>query len=168
MTKTFLALFTFIILAFGTIAQAQDLSLPHAGNAYSASLDESAQLANKALPLIAAITGVNNQAAKLGKTPKTYLSAKDFKIYRDKQVELNQLFAMQKTENALTKDILTLDKLYQAVMFYHNARSKYVQNRGTEKGFEKWFKAQKMNQEMKNTMELLSKIRLQIQRTPIQ
>lgn len=168
MSKIYLILFASFIFLYPGSAAAESLAISQAGTVYTQSLKNSAELANKALPLIAAINSVDNQAAKLGTTAQNYLSAQDFKIYRTKQSELHQLFAMQNTETSLTKDLQTLNKLYEATLLYHRTRAEYVRRRGTGNGYDKWLSTQKMDTEMKNALELLAKIRQQIERTPIQ
>lgn len=168
MSRLYLVSIALMFIVYSTAASAENLAISQAGTVYTQSLKNSVELANKALPLIAAINSVDNQAAKLGTTAQNYLSPQEFKIYRKKQAELHQLFAMQNTETSLTKDLQTLNKLYEATLLYHRTRAEYVRRRGTGNGYDKWLSSQKTDEEMKNALELLAKIRQQIKRTPIQ
>lgn len=168
MSRLYLVPFALLFILYSTAAFAENLAMTQAEGVYTQSLKNSAELANKALPLIGAINSVDNQAAKVGTTAQGYLSAKDFKIYRAKQAELHQLFAMQNTETSLTRDLQTLNKLYEATLLYHRTRAEYVRRRGTGNGYDSWLSKQKMDAEMKNALELLAKIRQQTERTPIQ
>lgn len=168
MSRVFLVIFVLFVLTL-TQAIAEELALSNAGAIYSSSLVKSSKLANKALPLIAEINNVDTQVAKLGTTPQSYLSEKDFLLYRKKQAELHQLFALQNTESALTNDLLVLNKLYEAALLYHSVQAEFVRRRGTGNGFAAWLKTQDtVDKKMRSALDLLVKVRLQVKKTPIQ
>lgn len=136
MSKFSLALLTCLLLSFPALAGAEGMALDEASGQYGAALKRSASLANKALPLIQEIDRVNEAASKVGQTPKEYLDEKDFQKYDAARSELHQLYSLQAYENAFTRDIAVLNKLYETALMLHGIRAQYVIESGTAAGFE--------------------------------
>lgn len=143
------------IFSVAHTAAAEEFSVTEAGAEYMASTNRSAKLANKALPLIADIDAINSQAQKNGLTPKNYLSSTDFQKFKKTQGELHQLFALQNIESSLSKDLLTVERLYRGLMFYRKMQIQYAIKNGTSNGFDQWFEKQKLSPEMAANIKLL-------------
>lgn len=160
MSRKILAILTLVVLlALTVMAHAEEqFSMHEAASEYKASLNRSAKLANKALPLIAEIDSINTQTAKLGMTPKDYLSPGDYKKFQKLQAELHQLFALQNVENSLTRDLMTLERLYAATMLYHRTRAEYAIKRGTGNGFDDWLGKQEIDSRTEFHLKLLNYI----------
>lgn len=137
MSRFSLAAFAMIFLSFAATAQAKEMALDSAPGQYAAALERSAQLANKALPLIQGIDKVNEAAEKAGTSPKQYLDPKEYKEYDKARSELHKLYSLQAFENSFTRDIAVLNKLYETSLKLHGMRAQYVIETGTAAGFDK-------------------------------
>lgn len=136
MSKLFLAFSACLILAFPAQADASEMALDKASGQYAAALKRSARLANKALPLIQEIDRINEAASKVGQSPKDYLDEQAFREYDAARSELHRLYSLQAFENAFTRDIAVLNKLYETAIMLHGLRARYTIESGTGAGLD--------------------------------